>query len=115
MKKSEITVGEVYLAKVSGRVVEVRVDAFQEGMRYRAGGKKPVDVLTYLVTNLLTGKRLQFRSAMRFRGPASKGAKPTPTSVGHDVTHVPPYFGDGKDESPPDPAGCGPSEITTGI
>ena len=53
MKKSEIKVGGLYLAKVAGSVTTVRVDAT------RGSG--------YNVTNLRTGRKTTFRSAAKFR------------------------------------------------
>ncbi len=56
MKQSEIRVGGLYLAKVSDKVVTVRVD------RIRKGGSHP-----YEVTNLATGRKVAFKSAAKFR------------------------------------------------
>lgn len=64
MKKAEIKVGGLYLAKVSSVVVTVRVE------RIWADDTKDRDVTRYDVTNLLTGRKLTFRSAAKFRGPA---------------------------------------------
>ena len=66
MKQVQIQAGGKYLAKVSGKIVTVRVDAIREGFKGR---------LRYDVTNLATNRTLTFRSAMRFR-------KPAPESVG---------------------------------
>ena len=57
MKKREVQLGGVYLAKVSGRIVPVRVD--REALR---GG--------WHATNLATGRVIHLRSAQRLRGPA---------------------------------------------
>lgn len=54
MKQNEIEKGGVYRAKVSERIVDVRVDEIAPGPRYA-------------VTNLKTGRRLTFRSAQKFR------------------------------------------------
>lgn len=59
MKANEIKVGGVYVARVSGRLTEVRVDAIREN----AFGQR----LVYDVTNLATGRRTTFRSAAKFR------------------------------------------------
>ena len=53
MKKNEIEVGGRYLARVSGRLVTVRVDSFGESL-----GK-----MVYDVTNLSTGRKLRFDPA----------------------------------------------------
>ena len=57
MKKKEIIPGGVYLAKVSNRIVKVRVDTVSDN-----GGRT-----IYGVTSLLTHRKLTFRSAQRFR------------------------------------------------
>jgi len=70
MKKSEIVVGGNYIAKVSGRLVTVRVDAIREAslsdysFRMNNGFR-------YDVTNLLTDRKTTFRSAAKFRQVAS--------------------------------------------
>ena len=51
MKKSEIEVGGLYIANVSGNRVTVRVDSI--GAKYR-------------VTNLATGRKCEFKTAQRF-------------------------------------------------
>ncbi len=61
MKKAEIKVGGHYIAKVSGRIVTVRVDAIRECGGY--DHNRPV----YDVTNLTTGRKTTFRSAAKFR------------------------------------------------
>jgi hypothetical protein len=58
MRASEIQIGGRYLAKVSGRIVVVRVDQIREGH----DGRRRYDV-----TNLTTGRTTSFRSAARFR------------------------------------------------
>ncbi len=66
MKKNEVKVGGVYVAKVSDKFVQVRLDA--ENPR---GG--------WDATNLATKKMVRIKSAQRLRGPGSakaKGAKP---------------------------------------
>ncbi len=60
MKKNEVKVGSVYTAKVSDKVVEVRIDA-----ESRQGG--------WDATNLATGKKVRIKSAQRLR--AAVGAK----------------------------------------
>lgn len=68
MKKSEIEVGGKYTAKVSGRIVTVRVDVIRDnGMRLKYGGRSSISVTRYDVTNLTTGRMTTFRSAAKFR------------------------------------------------
>jgi len=63
MKKADVKVGNTYAAKVSGKVVPVRIDA-----ESRYGG--------WDATNLATKKRVRIKSAQRLRGPwPTKGAK----------------------------------------
>lgn len=73
MKKSEIKVGGLYRAKVSGRIVTVRVDAIRED--WRPDGR-PLPT-KYDVTNLATGRKTIFRSAVKFRyvAPTEKDVK----------------------------------------
>lgn len=63
MKKSEIKVGGHYRAKVNDKVVTVRVDAVRDGGSDRVGGSR---MARYDVTNLSTGRKTTFRSAMKF-------------------------------------------------
>ena len=65
MKKSEVKVGGVYAAKVTDKVVPVRIDA--ENLH---GG--------WDATNQSTGKKVRIKSAQRLRGPWPKEA---PTSA----------------------------------
>ena len=58
MKRSEIEIGHVYTAKVSDKVVEVRIEA-----ENRHGG--------WHATNLATGKKVRIKSAQRLRAEAS--------------------------------------------
>jgi hypothetical protein len=62
MKSSEITVGNTYSAKVSDKVVPVRID--RENAR---GG--------WDATNLVTNKTVRIKSAQRLRGPVERGSK----------------------------------------
>jgi hypothetical protein len=57
MKKDEITIGGTYLAKVSDKVVPVRIDAANP-----RGG--------WDATNMATDKKIRIQSAQRLRGPA---------------------------------------------
>lgn len=68
MKAKEIKVGGHYRAKISGRVVTVRVDAIRHPILVRAG--RDSETTVYDVTNLSTGRKTTFRSAMKFRCPA---------------------------------------------
>ncbi|MHC4406393.1 MAG: winged helix-turn-helix domain-containing protein [Planctomycetota bacterium] len=64
MKKDEVKIGGVYAAKVSDKVVSVRIDAENPH-----GG--------WDGTNLTTGKKVRIKSAQRLRGEAeSADAKP---------------------------------------
>ena len=67
MKKSEVKVGGVYTAKVSDRLVPVRIDSAHSRQGWNA-------------TNTATGKRVHIKSAQRLRGPA-KADKPKPAAV----------------------------------
>ena len=62
MKKNEIVVGGLYRAKVSNKIVTVRVDM----IRQRTGFNDR-DSTVYDVTNLVTGRETTFRSAAKFR------------------------------------------------
>jgi hypothetical protein len=79
MKKHKIKVGGLYLAKVSKRLVTVRV-----------GRIAPAPVGSgdrYYVTNLTTGRQIMFRSAAKFRCEAREKACPQckrPVPVGED-------------------------------
>lgn len=66
MKKSEIQIGSIYIAKVSGKLTRVRVDAIRD---YCAPvfGKEGRWEKRYDVTNLATGRKTTFRSAAKFR------------------------------------------------
>ena len=58
MKKNEVQIGGVYTAKVSDKVVQVRIDA-EKGTGWSA-------------TNLSTGKTIHIKSAQRLRGAVSR-------------------------------------------
>jgi len=60
MKKDEVQVGKVYTAKVTDKLVPVRIDA-----ESRHGG--------WDATNLATGKKVRIKSAQRLRGEAKAG------------------------------------------
>ena len=65
MKKCQIEVGGLYLARVSGGISIVRVNDIREGSTYAGRATTRYDV-----TNLKTGRRTTFRSAGRFHGVA---------------------------------------------
>lgn len=54
MKKADIHIGGVYIAKVSGRITEIRIES-----ECNYGG--------WLATNLKTGYEIRVRSAQRLR------------------------------------------------
>lgn len=58
MKKNEVQIGSVYTAKVSDKLVEVRIDG-----ENRHGG--------WNATNLATGKKIHIKSPARLRGAAA--------------------------------------------
>lgn len=67
MKANEIKVGGYYKAKVSNKVVTVRVDAIREVAGIRpVFGRTPYST-RYDVTNTVTGRKTTFKSAMKFR------------------------------------------------
>ncbi|MHC4405062.1 MAG: winged helix-turn-helix domain-containing protein [Planctomycetota bacterium] len=76
MKKSEVKMGKVYTAKVSDKLVSVRIDAENPHGGWDA-------------TNLATGKKVRIKSAQRLRGeaegadakPAAQKATKTPTAA----------------------------------
>ena len=61
MKQNEVKTGGLYVAKVSDRLVTVRIDS-----THTKGG--------WNATNTATGKRIHVQSAQRLRGPAGKKA-----------------------------------------
>lgn len=74
MKKADIKVGGHYVAKVSGKLTTVRVDAICEyNPTWRPsstsyGSYRTIKSSThYDVTNLATSRKLTFRSAAKFR------------------------------------------------
>lgn len=73
MKKNEISIGQTYVSKVSGKLTTVRVDDIREELaRYsRINGRNcPTSSTHYHVTNLRTGRQTVFRSAAKFRSVA---------------------------------------------
>ena len=61
MKKAEVEVGGVYLAKVSGVLTLVRIDAETSGSGLRTSRT------WWRATNLKTKREITIRSAMRLR------------------------------------------------
>ena len=55
MKKNEVKIGHLYVAKVSDKLVTVRIDSTHSGGGWNA-------------TNTATGKRIRIKSAQRLRG-----------------------------------------------
>lgn len=81
MKKHEIKVGGHYIAKVSGKLTTVKVEAIRKTNSYRAH-QPHTPVTRYDVTNLTTGRRTTFRSAAKFRRFAKKdGSGPAPSRL----------------------------------
>ncbi len=66
MKKDEVKVGGMYVAKVSDKLVTVRIDS-----THSKGG--------WNATNTATGKRIRIKSARRLRGVAGGRRKKTET------------------------------------
>ena len=66
MKKNEVVVGGLYLAKVSGALTVVRVIDIRTRLAYGRGR----DVTVYDVVNLRTSRATTFKSAAKLRGPA---------------------------------------------
>ncbi len=62
MKKNEVKVGGMYVAKVSDKLVTVRIDSTHSGGGWNA-------------TNTATGKRIRIKSARCLRGAAKKTTK----------------------------------------
>ena len=70
MKKNEIKVGGVYTAKVSGKLTTVMVTAIRK--RMSGYGPRAREVTVFDVTNLSTGRKITFASAMKFRAVARR-------------------------------------------
>jgi hypothetical protein len=70
VKGPEIAVGGEYVAKVSGRLVALRVEAC--GDDPRTGRRR------WRCTSLATGREVVVKSAQRFRGSALPPAPPSP-------------------------------------
>lgn len=72
MKKDEIKVGGHYVAKVSGKLTTVRVDAIRETSAANYSWRTN-NGFRYDVTNLKTGRKTTFKSAAKFRWVAKPG------------------------------------------
>lgn len=77
MKQKEIKVGGIYKAKVSNKIVSVKVTEIEESCTgsYKVGHPKPKRRTLYHVTNLSTGRKTTFRSASKFRSEVKKEEK----------------------------------------
>ncbi len=77
MKKNEVKVGKVYSAKVTGKMVPVRIDAVNPHGGWEA-------------TNMVTKKRIFIKSAQRLRGLAARwpGMPKSTTPTGKVATPV---------------------------
>lgn len=67
MLKKEIKVGGKYIAKVSNKLTVVRVDSIKEYDGFRGQYRRVRAETCYHCTNLNTGRKLNFRSAAKFR------------------------------------------------
>ena len=74
MKKDEVKVGGTYAAKVSGKVVQVRIDAENPHGGWDA-------------TNLATKKKVRIKSAQRLRGAVHPGTA-TSRAAGHGTSRT---------------------------
>ncbi len=72
MKKSEIKAGCHYTAKVSNKLVVIRVDSIEDRPSYPKGGMRT----RFFCTNTATGRQVTFRSAQKFRAVASDPNQP---------------------------------------
>lgn len=70
MKKSEIIVGETYVAKVSNQLTVVRLNSIQKTEARPPYSKSRTH---YACVNLKTGREVGFRSAASFRRKATQG------------------------------------------
>lgn len=77
MKAAEIEVGGKYVAKVSNKLVVVRVDGTRTVSKYirnnYSGQSVYSDSTVYDVTNTVTGRKTVFRSAAKFRKRVNEG------------------------------------------
>lgn len=102
MRKSEIKVGGLYTARVSGRFVTVRVDSIRLSSAFGGNSR---EVTVYEITNLATGRKTQFRSAAKFRAevqPQDAG-KATFDQRAQETIEAAPADVEGEDSSDPTP------------
>ena len=66
MLQSDVQIGRIYKARVSGRLVDVQLDNIYDGQS--GFGTYRRNVKRFYVTNLVTGRKLVFRSAAKLRG-----------------------------------------------
>ena len=79
MKLEDVKEGGHYRARVSGKLVTVRIDKIRREERYSSqqpqgyatGKLRTVKKTFFDVTNLATGRRIVFRSAAKFQFAAS--------------------------------------------
>jgi hypothetical protein len=72
VKLSEVIQGGIYTARVSGRIVAVRVERIRDVSAWnysRCGPGRNVVAKHIDVVNLETGRRMTWRSAARLRAP----------------------------------------------
>ncbi len=75
MKKNEIKIGSTYTAKITNRIVPVRIDATNPHGGWDA-------------TNLVTKKKVRIKSAAKLRGIYRDDAKAEPTTKATDATRA---------------------------
>ena len=94
MKAKDIKIGGHYIAKVSGKLTTVRVDAIRKTSRGRtnswSGRYEQQACTVYDVTNLATGRRVTFRSAAKFRCIPKEGIVAKDSSKFGDYTVIKP-------------------------
>jgi len=86
MKKNEITIGSTYTAKITNRVVPVRIDATNPHGGWDA-------------TNLATGNKVRIKSAAKLRGVYRDTAKSEPAATPTNATRANTAATDAKGES----------------
>lgn len=92
MKKADVKVGGVYAAKVSDKIVPVRIDR-----THSSGG--------WVGTNQDSGREVRIKSAQRLRGPWPTAHEPTGGAQGEEETQGKPKRAKGKTRAPRAPKG----------